>query len=125
MLVLMVFILGLVIGLIIDTMRKKRYNRLSARVLQDIYESSDMEKDKEDFGPYLHRGFTPPKDSKFRMMGGSESFRDISTAEIIVEREDGKSEPEDNSGKWICPKCGSTEATLIHRKGCDKCTDNE
>jgi len=126
MLVLMVFILGLLIGLIIDTLKKRRYNRLSAKVLQNIYRSSDMDMDMEnsDFGPYPYKGFTPPPGAQYRSVQDTRARRYINTADIIVERDDGKEDDhKDLSGKWICHKCGAMDATLIHRKGCDKCSE--
>ncbi|MDP6155018.1 MAG: hypothetical protein QGH39_02280 [Candidatus Thermoplasmatota archaeon] len=105
-LVLTAFILGLVVGLVINSLRKERFSKLSPRDLSAIQTHPPSSEE---------RFFPPPFPKAFS------GLDEISAPAIVIEREETKVKRNIMQGAWVCSKCGAVDATLIHRKGCDKC----
>ncbi len=105
-LVLTAFILGLVVGLVINSLRKERFSKLSPRDLSAI-DTRPL--------PSEERYFPPPFQKAFSGLDV------IAAPAVVIEREEVKVKRNIMEGAWVCSKCGAVDATLIHRKGCDKC----
>lgn len=106
LIVLGAFILGLIIGLVINSIRKERYSRLSNKDLSVI---------KSLPGPDSTRYFLKDHPDVFSRP------KEVAVVKPVVEQKGGKVEEKILQGAWVCSKCGATDATLIHRQGCDKC----
>ncbi len=105
-LVLTAFILGLVVGLVITSLRKERFSKLSPRDLAAIETRP------------------PPSEERYLPSPFQKTFSgldEIAAPAIVLERTEAKVKRKIMEGAWVCSKCGAADATLIHRKGCDKC----
>lgn len=111
-LVLLVFFLGLIIGLIINSLRKRRYGKLSPEAVRGVEESLDIGGGKGAF-------HTPPGFGTT----GLNDMKEMEETEFEVEEEmiEKRTAEDIAEGAWVCPKCGARDASLIHRKGCNKC----
>jgi len=105
-LVLTAFILGLVVGLVISSLKKERFRKLSSHDLSAI-ETMAPPSEKRFFPPPFQKTFSGPDE--------------IAAPAVVIERPEVKVTRKIMEGAWVCSKCGSADATLIHRKGCDKC----
>ncbi len=106
LLVLLVFILGVIIGLIINSIRKERYSKLPPQGLS-VVKRTPTHRPTLHYPRHFIEPYIPVKET-------------VSPAILFDERRfvEEKKAPE---GAWVCRKCGAADATLIHRKGCDKC----
>ena len=104
--VLGAFVLGLIIGLVINSLRKERYSKLSDKDLSMV------------------RDYPEPHRSSYSFKDLPEVFsriKEVDVARSSKESIGNKVEEKIIQGAWVCSKCGATDATLIHRQGCDKC----
>ena len=104
--VLTAFILGLVVGLVISSLRKQRFSKLSPRDLSAI-DTRPPPSEERYFPSPFHKTFP--------------GLDEIAAPAVVIEREEVKVKRKIMEGAWVCSKCGAADATLIHRKGCDKC----
>ena len=107
LLIIAVFVFGLVVGLLINNLRKNRFRRFPPEALSAVKR---------------YPTYTPPK----RRPSYSELFppvEEIVSPAILFDESELKEETRSTGGAWVCPKCGAADASLIHRKGCNKCYD--
>lgn len=116
-LIIVVFVFGLIIGLLINSFRKERFRRFTPDTLSAIKK---------------YHTFTPRREKQHSFSELFPPIREEVSPAILFnvrelheqhepEKEKEKKKGKEREGAWVCPKCGAKDATLIHRKGCNKC----